>query len=135
MTDRRRGTVPSLASQSFGLAVAVPQVMLHRWTRLWLAGASPSRRDRVEFQRMYTEKIAACHEAWNAMFQEIVRTNCRLAFSPLWWSWPGPMSTRRANRLAANARRTALSVLGAGLAPVHRRATANAKRLRRVRIP
>jgi hypothetical protein len=37
-------------------------------------------------------------------------------------------------RLSAHARRTALAVLGSGLAPVHRRAVANARRLRRVRV-
>ena len=134
MTYRRRRTAPSLANQYFALGAAVPPVMLHRLTRMWLAGPNPSGRDRMEFQRMYTEKVAAFYQSWNAMFLEMMRANMRLAFSPLWWPRPGPVSGRRVKGLATNARQTALSVMGAGLAPVQRRATANARRLRRVRM-
>jgi len=54
---------------------------------------------------MWTEKPIAFYQSWNAMMLEIYRGNVALA-------------TR---------------VLGAGLAPVHRRAAANAKRLGRRR--
>ena len=73
--------------------------------RMWLAGPFPSQRDRAEFHRMWTEKPIAFYQSWNAMMLEIYRGNVALA-------------TR---------------VLGAGLAPVHRRAAANAKRLGRRR--
>ena len=93
--------------------------------RMALAGASPSARDRSEFRRMGTEKIAAFTESWNAMAVEAVRANQQLALSCMqafWFPWARP---RR------RARRTALGILGAGMAPVHRRALANAKRLGR----
>jgi len=84
-----------------------------------LAGASPSARDRREFHRMGVEKIAAFYESWNAMCLALLRANLNLAVTPFqfWWS-----PHRR--------RRTGLSILGAGLVPIHRRVTANARRLR-----
>ena len=72
---------------------------------MWLAGPSPSRRDRDEFLRMWTEKPAAFFQAWSAMMLEMYRANFAMA----------------------------MRVWGAGLAPLHRRAAANARRLRRVR--
>ena len=86
-----------------GLALAAPEVVGHRVLRMWLAGASPSRRDRLEFYRMWVEKPAAFYASWNAMMLEAYRANFALA----WRIW------------------------GAGLAPIHRRAAANARRLRR----
>jgi hypothetical protein len=92
-------------SRSLGLAFAVPEVVFHRMTRMWLSGASPSRRDRDEFYRMWAEKPAAFFESWNAMLLEMSRANYAYA----------------------------MRVWAAGLGPVHRRAAANAKRLRSTR--
>jgi hypothetical protein len=44
MTKRRSSDL--LARQATELAMAVPQVMAHRLTRMALAGATPSARDR-----------------------------------------------------------------------------------------
>ena len=81
---------------------------------------------------MGIEKLAAFYESWNAMLIEVLRVNMRLALSPmyLWWSpWAG---TRPLPRFGPkHMRATALGILGSGLAPVHRRAVANARRLRR----
>ena len=103
--------------------MAVPQVIAHRMARLAFAGASPSARDRREFRRMGAEKVAAFYESWNAMYLALLRANLNLALSPfqVWWS---PMRGHR----------TGLSILGHGLAPISRRAAANARRLRRRRI-
>jgi hypothetical protein len=127
---RRTRRSNSLAAQSVALGFAVPQVVAHRMARMALAGARPSARDRKEFQRMGTEKIAAFNEAWMAMGIEACRANQELALScvrSLWFPW---LPARSA---AAQVHDAALGILGKGMAPVRRRAAANARRLRRVR--
>ena len=79
---------------------------------------------------MGAEKVIAFNEAWSAMALEAFQANQRLAFSfmqSFWLPWARPTS---ASRLLNDA---ALGVLGKGLAPVRRRAVANAKRLGRPR--
>src|SRR5215470_16583435 len=118
MPSRRRRR-PRVATQAVELALAVPQVMSHRLARLARAGASPTARDRREFERMGVEKLFAFYESWNAMLLELFRVNLDLALSPFRiWSF-------------GRGRQRGLRILGAGLAPIHRRATANARRLRR----
>jgi hypothetical protein len=99
-----------------------------------MAGASPSARDRKEFHRMGAEKVSAIAESWNAMAVEALLANQRLALSymqSLWFPWLGPKSSiKSASRQMSNA---ALSVLGKGMAPIHRRAVGNARRLGRTR--
>ena len=117
MTLRRRKS-KSLAVQAFELGIAAPQVIAHRVARMAAAGASPSARDRAEFHRMGIEKIAAANEAWMAMAAQAFLESRRAAFGvmqPLWF-----------NRAAAR-------ILGKGLAPMHRRTVANAKRLGRIK--
>jgi hypothetical protein len=88
-----------------------------------LAGASPSRRDREEFLRMNAEKVAAFYECWNGMLLAAYRANLQL-FAAAWpANWAGPRASLRRTQ------RTALDILASGIAPVHRRAVANAKRL------
>ena len=127
MGSRRAHSLPAFARHSAGLALAVPEVVAHRVMRMWLAGAPLSARDRDEFQRMYAEKFAAFHESWQAMGLEMFRASVALAFSPPWMTSFATMPAR----LAASHRQAATRVLSAGLAPIHRRAAANAKRLRR----
>src|SRR5262245_26352574 len=131
----RRRRKRALSTQAIELALAVPQVLSHRLIRLSLAGNSPSSHDRRELYLMGTEKIEAFYESWNAMLVEILGANLKLMFAPVlfWWSpWTG---MKRAPKVfAKRSRRTALAVLGSGLAPFHRRAVANARRLRRVRV-
>ena len=108
------------------LAAAVPEVVAHRLARAVRAGPSPSAHDRREFHRMGAEKIAAFHEAWSAMAVEMLRASLRFYTMPSLWTAfvPGPQRSARQ-------RRAALGVFAQGLAPYHRRAVANAKRLRR----
>ena len=122
-TLRHSRSSARLATQAFELSIAAPQVIAYRLARLAFAGLSPSARDRREFVRMGAEKIAAFYESWNAMYLALLRANLNLAFSPFqfWWS---PMRGRR----------TSLAILNHGLAPIRRRAAANARRLRRTRI-
>lgn len=130
MATRRRRKSKSLAAQSFELGMAAPQVIAHRVLRMASAGTSPSARDLAEFQRMGIEKIAAANEAWTAMATQAFLENQKIALTfmqTLWFPWirPTPKSVaRQMNRAAA-------SVLGKGMAPVRRRAVANAKRLGR----
>ena len=118
--------------QAIELALAVPQVVAHRVGRAARAGPFPSPRDRREFQRMGTEKIAAFYESWNAMAVEMARANMRLFWSPLWWSNPWK-AMAPGSRAASTHARTALDILHRGTNPYHRRAVANARRLTRIR--
>ena len=95
----------------------MPQVIAHRALRM----------DGKEFQRMGAEKFLAFGESWNAMFVQAAVENQRLALSAIqafWFPWlPRPSASKQLTRAA-------LGIAGAGLAPVHRRAVANARRLR-----
>ena len=110
------------------IAVAAPQVIAVRTARMLAAGANPGASDRAEFSRMYAEKVEAYWESMLAMAREAARAqqeSARLAgvqWLRLWtspWSVVGP--------------RAASSVLSAAVKPVHKRATANARRLKRKR--
>jgi len=68
------------------------------------------RMDPAEFYRMGSEKVVAFHQAWAAMAAQAFMENQKLAQS-FWFA--------------------GLSILGSGMAPIRRRAVANAKRLRR----
>ena len=132
MSTRRNRKTKSFALQAAELAVAVPQVVAHRVTRMAISGASPSARDRKEFHRMGTEKFAAFNESWNAMAVQAFRANQQLALAfmrSLWYPWAGRRPSVRATSMRLN--NAALGILGKGMAPVHRRAVANAKRLGR----
>ena len=118
MASRRRRS-KSLAAQSIALGLAVPQVIAHRMARMG---------DRRELHLMGSEKIAAATEAWNAMAVQAILENQKLALSMMqsfWFPW---MRRSSASRQLSDA---ALSILGKGMAPVSRRAVANAKRLGR----
>ena len=92
------------AARSAEMWLAAGQVIGVRTQRMARAGHKPSARDRREFTLMGTEKLEAATKSWMAMFA---------ALAPLQTQWA---------RLAL-----------AGLAPVHRTATANARRLGRSR--
>ena len=121
--------MPAVARHSIGIAVAAPEVVAHRVMRMMLAGREPSKRDRAEFDLMSAEKVAAFYKSWNAMFAQMARSNMQLMFSPMWWA--SPSAGRLQKQLTAHMQRAASATIAAGLAPVHRRAAANAKRLRR----
>jgi len=125
----------SLIAKSAELAFAAPQVVAHRVTRMALAGTPMSARDRREFKLMSAEKRVAFGKSWNAMMFETVRANQQLAMFFFRAAWSVPL--RRAPSASAVASRfqeAATRVLGKGLAPVHRTAVANAKRLARTKL-
>lgn len=130
MTIRRRRTNQSLAIKTAELAFATPQVMAHRLTRMALAGYPLSERDRKEFTRMVTEKHAAFGESWNAMLMQTVAANQVLATS-FFRSFFTVAQGKKPSMVksATQFHRAAVNILHTGLAPVHRKAVANAKRL------
>ena len=131
-TGNRRSR--ALGAQMIDLGFAVPEVMAYRIARMALVGSSPSARDRREFQRMGAEKLAAFYESWNAMLTEMLRANAQLALWSARWFVPGwPASRPLTRATAGHIQRAAIGILGKGVAPVRRRAVANARRLRRVR--
>jgi hypothetical protein len=123
-----------LALRSTELALAAPQVIAQRLSRLAAAGSTPSARDRREFQRMVAEKPLAFGQAWSAMAVEAMAAQQALALAwtrSLWMPWAfGAMTPARAGHAWT---RALLDVARKGLAPVHRTAVANARRLSRAR--
>jgi hypothetical protein len=97
-----------------------------RTARMLAAGANPSARDRREFQRMGNEKVLAFWESANAMGLQMAKAQQEYVLFAMrqWWSpWVSPWS------MAASATK----VFEHGLGPLHRRASANARRLRKLR--
>jgi hypothetical protein len=133
MPSRRRRSSSALAAQTSQLALAVPQVVAHRLTRMALAGNKPSARDRREFHRMGAEKIAAFQESWLAMYAEAWRLNQEAVFKAMQSLWMPWLAASRRGTPLQQWQRAALGVLGQGMSPVRRRAVANAKRLGRTR--
>ena len=127
-STRRRRSPSTLAAQSAALAVAVPQVVAHRLTRLALAGPKPSARDRREFHRMGAEKVAAFQESWMAMAAESWRIQMQVA-QAFWFPW-----LAAGRKQGWSSERAARAILGRGMAPVSRKAVANARRLQRTRL-
>ena len=135
MPTRRKHPSPSLAWKAAELAAAVPQVVAHRVTRMALAGPKLSPRDRKEFERMVAEKNAAFAASIAAMAQQTALAQQALAAS--WMaSWLAAGRGRQPSAAAAvrEWQAAAVGVLGKGLAPVHRKAVANARRLARTKL-
>ncbi len=112
-----------LIRQSTELAVAAPAVVAHRLTQMARAGLAPGPADHAELQRMTLEKVAAFQQGWMAMWLEA-------------WRWPWSLWSHGlpgARPPRGSAWEPWLRVAAAGLAPVHRKATANARRLGRRR--
>jgi len=121
MTQRRTSrNSQTLARQASELAFAVPQVMAHRLTRMALAGGKPNARDRREFHGMGQEKVLAFWQSWFAMSMATVEATQK--------AWLAMAVGAQVPVVDAQA------ILAKGLAPVHRKATANARRLARTRL-
>lgn len=118
MAARRKSTT-RLATHTTELALAAPRVMAHRLSRMALAGTKPNARDRREFHLMAHEKVVAFWQSWMAMSWTMVRA-MQAAWLAALRGAPVPMLDPSA-------------LLAAGLAPVHRKATANARRLMRLK--
>jgi len=130
MANRRTRKSKSLTVKSMELALSVPQVVAHRVTRMALAGPKLSDRDRKEFQMMVEEKHAAFAQAWSDMAVHAFRANqaftasmLRFFFTPISYKKPSGGSA------AAQVQNAAIGMLRKGLAPIHRKAVSNARRL------
>ena len=145
-----------LALRTSEMLVASAQVIGHRTSRMATAGHSPSVRDRREFTRMGMEKVEAASESAWAMGRHLTVVNAELA-SRAWkdlmeagnaWmslaaSRSVPQAIERQTQLMRTVSESAASastlsdaaarMTKHGLAPIHSRATANAKRLGRVK--
>jgi hypothetical protein len=136
------------------LVMAAPQVAAIRTARMLAAGANPGAADRADFSRMGTEKVQAFWESMFAMGAQIARTNqeyarvtamqwWRLWTTPSWIAISRPLSQAgtalpRTAGLVPGATRSrrqrAVSKLAeAGVTPVDKRATANSRRLARIK--
>ena len=135
MSIRRIRQSTSMAIQAAELAVAVPQVVAHRVARMAMAGPALSSRDRIEFQRMGNEKTVALWASWNAMALQMMRANQLFMASLMRASWSVWLTGKVPTGLGApELQRVALGVMAKGLAPVHRTAVANARRLARTKL-
>lgn len=120
----------SIAAKSAELAFAVPQVVAHRLTRMALAGPAPGKEDRREINKMIAEKQAAFSQAWIAMANETLRANHSIATSMLGsFMFPQAGSQSSTASISRKMQSAATSIVAKGLAPIHRTAIANAKRL------
>ena len=133
MAARRTRKSKSLTVKSVELALSVPQVFAHRVTRMALAGPKLSARDRREFQIMVNEKHAAFAQAWSDMAMHAFRANQAFMASMLRFFF-APLSQPSAASTAARLQSAAIGVLGKGLAPIHRKAVSNARRLAKTRL-
>ncbi len=133
MSARRNRKVATLAIKATELAAAAPLVVAHRLSRLALAGHIPTSRDQREFTRMGAEKVAAFHESWNAMFIQSIRIQQGIAAS-MWRSFRFPWLNGGScvTLPKIDLPHAALSMMSKGMAPVHRRVVANARRLGRI---
>lgn len=135
MSNYKNQDMFSLGVKAAELAYAVPQVMAQRMTRMAIAGPMPSARDQKEFHTMSSEKIAVFVESWTAMAAQTIRSNQALSMTVLraFWS-PFYRDRTTAATLVTQLQSAAFGILEKGLAPVHGKAVANAKRLARTRF-
>ncbi|MBK1616159.1 hypothetical protein CKO44_22135 [Rubrivivax gelatinosus] len=134
MVKRTRNSSSRLATHSAELAFAVPQVVAHRLARMAFAGPQLSARDRREFSGMVSEKGTAFAGAWMAMGWQMLRVQQQLSLG-LWRAcWAPWLARHGGGGLPQQWQAAAQSVMAAGLAPVHRKAVANARRLGRTRL-
>ncbi|MGE4239290.1 polyhydroxyalkanoate granule-associated phasin [Ramlibacter sp.] len=129
MSRSTRSAAP-LALKLAEVGFATPQVMAMRLSRMALAGASPSPRDQAENRRMVDEKVAAFSQSWLAIWMNLWMMPMRLAPAFV-QSLGGGRGSQ--NVLQQSIERASTAMFAAGLAPVHRTVTANARRLSRGR--
>jgi hypothetical protein len=109
------------------IAWAAPQVIAMRTQRAWQAGPTPGTRDRREFTRMGQEKLEAYAESVSAMGLLWWQAQLSAASSLAAGTWMNPLASFARPRTAA----LMPMLVARGLHPVHRRVTANVRRLGR----
>lgn len=109
-----------LARQATELALAAPQVVAHRLARIALAGPVPNARDQREFYAMGQEKVHAFWQSWFAIGWAMLEAMQQGTIAMLQGARVPLVDTH--------------AILSRGIAPVHRKATANARRLARITL-
>lgn len=127
-----------LSQRTLELAWAAPLVAGTRLGHLWSAWPNPSAWHKQEFYRMGAEKVVAFTQSWQAMAAQTVTAQQQWA---LWWMktwcdmafkghWMNPLG---AGQLAADMGQQLsnawLDLATKGIAPIHSKAVANARRL------
>lgn len=112
------------ASELLHISMAAPQVIQHRLTRMALSGPVLSARDQQEFTRMVQEKQAAFSQAWWTMGTEMLTVQQQLCQAWLQNPWAA------VHKLPAAVDKAAAKIL----APIRRKAVANAKRLSKTSV-
>lgn len=115
-----------LGRQIAEINAVVPGIVSHRLMRLAWTGAVPSRADRSEFSRMSREKCQAVSLSAVAMTAFAMQQQMAMAQSFMQAMWAPWMGGAHSSIPAAY---PVAAMLSAGLAPYHRIATANARRL------
>lgn len=111
MSKPQRHPSHRLIQQAAELSLAAPQVVAHRLGRMATAGPTMSAADKQEFTLMWTEKTQAFQQGfWDAMTTSV----------------SAPASQWHTTTHL-------VKVASAGLAPMHAKAVANAKRLSRLK--
>ena len=135
MAYRRNRNLFPLSVKAAELVFAAPQVIAHRLTRMALSGPELSARDRREFDGMWKEKSDAFGASWNAIARQTALAQQTLAGSffksMMTLATGGRPSVAKS---AAQMQKSMLDIVDKGLAPVHRKAVANAKRLSRTKL-
>lgn len=145
-----------LMLQTGEMMSASAQVIGHRTARMAMAGPAPSQRDRNEFNLMSQEKIEAITESAHAMairMMSLHQESARLAIQQMLSGAASLMSVasssslhqsgHRQSKLAHDAmlnsaeavsqfNNSLADIAQTGLQPIHARATANAKRLKKL---
>lgn len=128
-----------LAWRATATALASAEVIARRTTRMATMGSTPTAADRYEWQRMVDEKIAATDESTQAMGRQVAAWMQSSAWPWLALAWLpartllGPPRAPTGLPDGAAMWRESAALATAGLAPFQRRATANARRLRKQR--
>jgi len=145
MTRKTQHQAARLGQQMTAMMIAAPQVVAHRTARMLMAGAVPSSSDSREFKAMGDEKLAAFSESWQAMASQAMTSQLQLATtltqmafkqSSLWWAPFGAsrgVSAADMTQLGNQMQSAAMQIASKGVAPVRKRAVANAKRLKTTR--
>jgi hypothetical protein len=143
----------TLALRQGEMLVAAQQVIAHRTARMMVAGPAPGARDRREFALMHREKGEAAMLSVFGMWAELGQFNQRLVMEGIrnasagWQALfglatkggQGSLLTHNASMMGAATRSATLgselagSLLHSALDPIHARATANARRLGKLR--
>lgn len=125
---RTRNTSNRTVGQLTTLAQRAPFVVSQRVSRMTDGPATKA--DQRETQRMVAEKMAAFQEGWTAMVSEMLVQQQR-AWTTLWLSAGNPWTARAPMDSWMRGMVGADRMMAAGLRPVARAVSANARRLSR----